>query len=524
MPTNPYVLEAKKSNNSKSQEAKPAKTKESPAAVKPNQTSQQRKKPRREKPVVQSSPTTEKELVGAIEELVEQIMNPNKPFRMPRPTAPLVHPVNEKFELVLNPVDADSPLQGVIKINQSLDNYISVESPGASIPVVAGSLYAYVDNNDGDTEITLTNGAYYSFPAILKDSTGAKIADTVLKAVDDASGLVPENCFAWDKDTNTFKSGLVFVFECAVTSASHVTTIGIKDTVQSNKTGYSCIEFNAVEGNQLNSVLLASQNSYLGTSSPNTATWGTTRWTAVMVTPTADIVNWFQFTMTVTNVSCTYAGTVSAVYPVSSSKSFKALRGTSDKFCMSAFQATLSFEGGIASAGHVSTALVPHGKMNQAHDPETTIALISKLPGVRMYSGPAKLGAATTWLPDRLDQLWLRAEGEGVQDSQTIIFAFYCPPGGSAQPPSFRLKTTANIEFENYDPVYGAMPCCSASQLLAAIVDMYGRALPCGENPKHLKNAWNFAKKVAQDPTVRMFASHALKAGKYVLPSLLAAL
>lgn len=188
---------------------------------------------------------------------------------------------------------------------------------------------------------------------------------------------------------------------------------------------------------------------------------------------------------------------------------------------MSAFDALLTFEGGLTSAGHVSCCLLPHAHQ-LSHDAEQAIAQISKLPDSRMFSGTMKKGGHVSWLPDQLSQLWLRESDDAAVESQVIWFAFKGPAPGNLQECQLRLKTHANVEFENYSPIYAAQSGENCGLLLQAIVDTYGKIQPCSENPNHLKKIADGVKTVTSDPTVRMFANLAVKAGKYILPSLLA--
>lgn len=472
------------------------------------------KKPKRTEKSSGGHETLKPDAQVALKELVTQIMCPTKPFRLPRPTAPVVHPTLLPTQLLLSSLDADSGIEGVIAVRQDLDNFIEIWTPGAAISVDDG-IYGCLAR-DSDNSMPVLTGFNYSVPGSLREN-GVVITASELK---DAVGFPSK---AWDPDNRRWLDDKVWVFNAGLQAASHSyilegrTTAGVINPTGSTGHLYAL----NVVGDQASYVAVVNIALTEGTSSYTDSNGNTLSTHTSFGIEFGSGAELETLRIQVSNVDITYSGSLHLSLPIANGSEFEALRDGSEKYCISAFDSLLTFEGGMTKAGHVSCALLPHG-LELPHDADSAIDKLSRIPESRMASHPIYLGAHVSWMPDELGQLWLRERDDQRINSQVIWFAFKGPAPGNLQQAQLRLKVKANVEWENYNPIYGAKSGENCGMLMQAIVDTYGTIQPCSENPKHLKKIAEGVKKVASDPTVRMFANLAVKGGKYILPSLLA--
>lgn len=456
-----------------------------------------------------------------MKELVTSALMPSKavrPFKLPRPTAPLVHAVIYENVFKVEASDIDAGLEGVIIVEQELATTASIYSPAASISIVDGKFR----NFQGYSENTaITANSLYTVPGTLNNSQFTKIYTT--SQLYDAVGFMVD-CFAWDPHTSEWEQGKVWAFESTLQSAAHNFSIDFESSSGTVNEGGGVFEIHrgTCDGTNFTTSGHSDITVVQGTSAYSSTISSGGPFTAFAYNPAAPHVL-HSVRMDCDNVDVAYVGVVHHVLPAATSSSFQALLDSSNKYCISALESLLQFEGGMTTAGHISCALVP-AELDIPTDAGECINFIAKLPQVRKYEGPIKTGGHISWMPDNINQLWLRPKNAAPIPSQKLVFAFQAPPPGNLQTASMRLYTWSNIEFETYDASYGASAGCSAGMLMTAIVDSYGTCQPCSENPNHLRKVADIAKRVVTDPTVQMFAKAALGAGKVLLPTFLAML
>jgi len=462
---------------------------------------------------------TTAEVDAAIKQFATQILDPTEGFYLPRPAGPLVHPTLYKRELVYTPKDGDSPLELVIKVSQDLDKAITVWSPGASLTVVGGATESLTPEIPAG--VLVTGGSFYSFPFGFYDSSGGRLTTSVLS---DFRGDYDFLVYGWNTEKSQFEKDKVHVGNWAMSNAvAHTylvemtSTTGIKNPDGGTLVNYGLTLSGPGEytpGNYTRAINLTQ-----GTTSYNDGAAMVSPFTVLYQTP--NTVQLQQVIFNISNVDATYTGEVESTLPISGGKSFETIRSTSSKFCISAFSALLSYEGSSgASGGHVSACLLPAEEV-MPHIASQAIARMSIFPKKRLYSGKAKQGAHVSWLPDVINQLWLRRQDDPVIPSQNIWIAMQIPAPGVQQIPQVRLYTHFNVEWENYQQEYNARACHNASMFLTAFVDLAGEFEAAGENPDHLKKIGRNIKRIMKDPTVQMFSRLAVQGAKIAAPAIL---
>lgn len=458
---------------------------------------------------------------NAVKELVTSALMPSKavrPFKLPRPTAPLVHSVIYQNEIKIEAADPDTGLEGVVIVEQELATTASIYSPAASINIVDGKMVCFTAFPQGNA---LNANSLYTLPGTLQNTNGTRNYSSARKFA--AVGFAVDT-YAWNTQTSEWEQGAVWAFENTLQSASHNFLIDFESVSGTVNEGGGVFEIHrgTSDGEIFTTAAHTDITVVQGTGSYAETKASDGPFTVFAYNPASPHVL-HSARMQCDNVDITYVGQIHHVVPVATSDSFVSLLASSNKYCISALEALLQFEGGMTKAGHVCCALVP-AELDIPTDAGECINFVAKLPQVRKYEGKIGNGAHVSWMPDNINQLWLRPKAAAPIPSQKLVFAFQAPPPGNLQTASMRLYTWSNVEFETYDPSYGASAGCSAGMLMTAIVDSYGTCQPCSENPNHLKKVADIAKKVVSDPTVQMFAKAALGAGKVLLPTFLAML
>lgn len=442
-----------------------------------------------------------------VTELTSLMLRPDRPFRVPRPTGALVHACNLKNEILLTPVDASSSLEGVIRVSQTLENHIEIWSPSATT-TFSGAIYQNVDFTD---YVNFEVDSWLSLASQFENGGKAVFTSTLLPM--SGSGYV-----GWDQTNNRPVENKVYAIPATISApgAPRTLTFAAIDRHGIVNPGgglarlldLQFLDGELVIGSTTDVTLVE------GTSTYTTSAYSAGTYVALVFALTGS--NTVKVNWDLRDVAGTFTGIIEYKIPLAVSPSYTALIETSRKYCISAFDALLSFEGGNTRAGHVSCALLPEGE-NLPHDAGLAIETIAKLPQARKYEGQVYKGAHVSWMPDSINQLWLRTLATEIP-SQNIWFAFKCPPAGVSQMASLRLYTAANLEAENYSQIYSPIASSNAGFLMEAVVNTYGSMNPCGENPDHMKKIAGIARKVANDPYVQNFAKIAWKAVKTAAP------
>lgn len=472
-------------------------------------------------------------LSNAIKAMVTNILAPTTSFRLPRPTGPLVAPALYRSLTPLTAVDNATPLRVVIKINMDFRKHIQIFSNAAAVTYTN---IGYRAASSGHSRIIFRSskemlaGNFYSFPSeliseVVPGSTQTVYANAQLLKAEGWSFPV----WAYDPSNDSFKENYVWVMPATINSASHPVTA---DAVVGTAANPEACVFRLAAANIV--AESATQGGYSDTSIAAGAISGTNSGAvstafALFYGCTETIVA-DQVLLDLDNFNSTYSGPQEIDIPISFSSAFKALILTSQKVSLSALQVKLAPPGGCSTSGIIASALVPYGT-HLSNDAQICIQQISKLPDHRSYEGNPSEGTHISWVPDTIDQWFLKPAGPVTDPTfswneeyatQQVVIAMDIPAAGSMQIPLFHLTTAINVEAENYDPVYGAASCGNASLLMTALIDSLGEARMCSGNPNHMKKIADAVKKVYNDPTVRMLASTALKAGKILAPTLLA--
>lgn len=450
---------------------------------------------------------------GAVRELVTCILKPDRPFRLPRPTAPLVHACILQNEILLEATDSTAGVEAVIAVRQDLDRHIEIWSPSASLNFTGKKF----DNIYFQDYLDFNVNSWVSVPTQL-ESTGAGHYPSVLLPVSQGTyaGLT-----AFNHTTERFEANKVWAFPMTVTTPGSPRALTVQLT---NRAGiinpgggilrldsWTLLDGQLVHQASTDITLVA------GTVAYTTSFDSTSGWVSFVYALTAS--DDVKANIVLNDVAGTYTGVIHEVFALANSNDFDTLMETTRKYCISAFDALCSFEGGLSSAGHISCCLLPDGEIMPIVA-QLAIDRIAKLPKRRKFEGSIGNGAHVSWMPDSINQLWLRPQTELIP-SQTIWIAFKGPPAGDLQVPQMRLYTSANLEAETYSQIYNVVSGCNAGFLMEAIVNTYGEVNPCSENPNHFKKVTDIARNVVKDPFVQDFARLAVKAGKVILPTLI---
>lgn len=462
------------------------------------------------------------ELDAALKELAGWMLAPRKPGRFPRPTAPVVHPVLKRRIITLKAFSPDEAFEGIIQVKQSFTDHIRIQVKGTQVDFVDADIQCM--HNFGSAR-AITSSDSISVAGVIRKNSTTVVSSTLCPA----AGLAPGGKTYVSYANGQISTGSVHVFPVTVDSDTHTLDVSIPTpgginaglgNVQLIK-GTINAEGKFEAGVHQDVAISAGVTQYA-----NVTFGADTTHIAFMYNPAVDIL---ATGVGIGLSECSGATTslVQTNLPMGDDTAWNAIINESRKVSISALDALLSFDGGATNqTGRMACALVPYGTPIP-ETPQAVIDMISRLPDVRSHEGKLGEGAHVSWLPDVLNQLWLRQFEDFTQEnleSQVLLFAWVCAPAGSAQAPQVTLDVHANAEFENYNPVYSAQPCCSGGLLTEAVVNTWGSAQPCSGNPTHYAKIARNVKMVMNDPTVRMLGSLALKAGKVLGPTLLAAL
>lgn len=469
----------------------------------------------------------------------ECIMAPVKPFRLPRPTGPLVHPVLYETIYSLRAVDNDTPLKAVVKINMDIKKHIQVFTSGVSVPLTNAEIGTWDTRYgvpalsfDHPKTIEYGDAQQYSFPLRISDSSGLIIQPILAEAGD---GF--EDVLAYIPATQEFKRGFVWFVNTNINNAIHeVVCEGIQiASPQVVNPGGSTLRIQGVvkEGPRVMPSGAYVDKNYAEADATESYIVSTAAgaFTLLYRAYSKDqVLN--QLEIKIKTVTSTYTGQAELDIAVSYSKAFDTFLETSRKISLSAMHAMATFSGGMSKAGNIACCLAPYGEP-MSLDPNVLIDQIAKFPETRKFIGVPAEGLHTTWVPDGIDQ-WYLQDTKGLSErtfnwtdthkTQSIYFAIDCPASGTLQPTSFQIKSWMNIEGENYDPVYSASSCNNASLLLNAVVDTLGTIQVCSGNPNHVQKVLAGCRKIASNPTVRMMGKAALTLGKVLGPAVISML
>lgn len=467
----------------------------------------------------------------------ECIMAPVKPFRLPRPTGPLVHPVLYETIYNLRAVDNDTPLRAVVKVNMDIKKHIQVFTSGVSVPITNAVIGTWdtkygIENLVFDHPKTFEygEGQQYSVPLRIVDSSGLVIQPILAQG-----GEGYEDVLAYLPNTQEFKRGFVWYVNTNLNAVPHefVCAGNSIDTPNVFNPGGSTLRIQGVirEGPTVRPDAAYQDKAFAEADTFETFNYSTLSGAFTMLyrPSTKDqVLDGIQ--VRVSAVSSTYTGPAELDISVSYSKAFDTFMETSRKISLSAMHAMATFSGGMSKAGNIACCLAPHGEPLSTSDPSVLIDQIAKFPESRKFIGVPPEGLHTTWVPDSIDQ-WYLQDTKGLSErtfnwadthkTQAIYFAIDCPASGTLQPTSFQIKSWMNIEGENYDPVYSAASCNNASLLLNAVVDVLGTIQVCSGNPNHVQKVIAGCRKIANNPTVRMMGKAALTVGKILGPALI---
>lgn len=454
----------------------------------------------------------------------EQLMDPDCVFFLPCGTAARVTGTHYRREIVVSPENADEEFSGVITLRPSLNEFLKINTQNGSPIDVTSAVLVGKDFEGVIPKVEIVLDDYY-FPCFLvKDSSGNIIGESSLTQVNrlDVHGQ--------DPITGVWRRGYYNSIKSKCGASANCTYQNLIYYENGAPTKACTIIVGQVDENAdftFSATTTSSEGNTSGAFDTLLGVDGIATTYAIRATTDMQGVE-FQVRARIESLDLTDFDPVDYFLEpqVLSDEIYQTLKEHNTGLRMSAASLLCGFRGSDqANAGLIGVARVPEGTAIPSGSAQDVYNWIATLP-YDAYTGPAKQGGHTFWLPKTLRDIMFKKRADTLDSSNFLVIAFIVPPTSAGQVPSFSIVAKSTWEWiyaSQSLPQFVAPPGWSYLEALYAVL---GRFNPSGENPNHMAKVKKIAREAAKNPALQDLARRALQLGitvaKKTLPALIA--